>query len=497
MNVIRHRIQSQLFSFAIVLLLVQPAGAQSPAAKHIASQVEKILSTDTLRSGFQGVSIVRVDTGEPLCRRLSWHVFTPASNNKLLTSTGALGILGSDFRFKTRVCASGNVEDSILKGNITLIGSGDPVLTTANLKELAQQTFSAGIHHIAGDVVADVSCFDNQMLGTSWEWDDEQFYYAAQISGLNVDRNVAQVTITGGKEVGEVPEVTVAPLVNLFEVKNYAVTEDTADHRPHIELTRERAANTLLITGKIPPGKVAELEPVTFERPHKVATGVFVQEFKRLGGEVDATVLPSQGNLAVIAEHISPPLSEILTLMNKPSDNMIAECLFKAVGYAASRKQGTSGASGTSALAIRKLLIGAGMKPEELRQVDGSGMARQNQISPDNLTRLLCWWYKRPEFLTLYASLPQAGVDGTLKSRMKGTSASGNCRAKTGSLTGVSCLSGYVKSADGVLLAFSIMTNAQIGSVRPCMEAQNRIVAMLANSVIKVSGTHQTYSHRK
>jgi serine-type D-Ala-D-Ala carboxypeptidase/endopeptidase (penicillin-binding protein 4) len=110
---------------------------------------------------------------------------------------------------------------------------------------------------------------------------------------------------------------------------------------------------------------------------------------------------------------------------------------------------------------------------------------RANQISPENFTRLLSYWFNRPEFPVLYASLPIAGVDGTLHSRMQGTSAYGNCRAKTGSLTGVSCLSGYVRSADGIMLAFSIMTNGQVGSVRPCMDAQNRIVQMLASTVIQ------------
>jgi len=181
----------------------------------------------------------------------------------------------------------------------------------------------------------------------------------------------------------------------------------------------------------------------------------------------------------VLATHSSTPLSEILTTMNKPSDNLIAECLLKTVG-AVKRGSGSSGISGTGTALVREWLLSIGLNKEQLRQVDGSGMSRQNYVSPLNIVRLLRYWYANPEGKYLIDSLPIAGVDGTLRRRMVGTKAQNNCRAKTGSLGQVSSLSGYVTTQGGDVLAFSILTNNQVTSSAPCVEAQNQIVTFLA-----------------
>ncbi len=477
---------TNIFIILCWLCLLAQLPAQSDrntAAGRVQKSIDSILATPVLSSGFQGVAIARADTGQYLYKKLATHVFVPASNNKLLTGSAALSILGAGYRYKTVIRSAGEFdrETGIVAGNLEIIGSGDPVLGTTDLIALAKQAASAGVKTVKGAVVCDVTRFDSQPLGSSWEWDDEPYYYAAQISALNVDRNVATVVVTGGRQEGDMPTISVSPLQDIYKIKCAATTAQTSDHKAHLEITRERAANVLVISGKVPPGTSNSPEQITFEKPEEIALRVFTEALQKAGVTVEGGDIANTGKAGVtIVEHMSPPLSQILSLMNKPSDNMIAECLLKTVG-AANGGVGTAGAGGSGAQAARKWLLSIGLVGGQLNQVDGSGMARQNAVSPDNLVRLLLYWRKRPEYSVWYNSLPVAGIDGTLKSRMKGTPAYNNCHAKTGSLSQVSCLSGYVTSADGVPLVFSIMTNAQIGSVRPCMAAQNSIVEMLAS----------------
>jgi D-alanyl-D-alanine carboxypeptidase/D-alanyl-D-alanine-endopeptidase (penicillin-binding protein 4) len=179
--------------------------------------------------------------------------------------------------------------------------------------------------------------------------------------------------------------------------------------------------------------------------------------------------------------------------MNKPSDNMIAECLLKTIG-AVKQKVGSAGRTGTGPIAAREWLTSIGLDPAQLQQVDGSGLSRQNYVSPHNLVKLLQYWTASPQYITFFNSLPIAGVDGTLRNRMKGTPAANNCHAKTGSLSQVSSLSGYVTSKDGVPLVFSIMINNQIGTPGIATLTENSIVELLAGTNVGPAGKNEVHA---
>jgi len=474
----------------LLLLVCCPSfswAQHDPTRDLVKSTVDRVLATPALSAGFQGVEIEDVKSGEVLYSHNASKVFIPASNNKLITSSGALALLGRDFKYVTTAVGSVAVENGILKGDLILRGSGDPTLETSNLAQLVDDLKARGITNVTGAVKFDDSLFDQQLLGEGWEWDDEPYYYAAEISALNIDHNVARIVVKPGSTVGSPATIQVPEgMEKAFTIQNSASTT-SSDQKSNIHVSRLRGTNILQISGTVAEkssGTNAS-EVVTIEQPAEVAAMVFATLLQQKGieiGNAHIMRLASGADHAgehVLATHSSTPLSEILTTMNKPSDNLIAECLLKTVG-AVKRGSGSSGISGTGTALVREWLLSIGLNKEQLRQVDGSGMSRQNYVSPLNIVRLLRYWYANPEGKYLIDSLPIAGVDGTLRRRMVGTKAQNNCRAKTGSLGQVSSLSGYVTTQGGDVLAFSILTNNQVTSSAPCVEAQNQIVTFLA-----------------
>ncbi len=383
----------------------------------------------------------------------------------------------------------------MVPGDVLLKGSGDPSLITADLLELARTLKAHGVTAIAGRVVYNDTLFDAVRLGEAWEWDDEPFDYCAQISALNINRNVATVTVTPGDAVGAPAGVSLEPEMRaVYVIDNKAVT-GAEGSPPGIVITRARATNRIQISGSIPikyPKRAIE-DQVTFENPSAVTCTAFCEVLRQVG----ITVLnkqasePASIDYKVVAAHESQPLKSLLPLMNKPSDNMFAECFFKTIG-AFTRHIGTNGASGTSAQAIRTWLVSIGINQAQFRQVDGSGLSRQNLVSPASIVRILKHWTAGKSPDSFVSSLPIAGVDGTLRSRMKGTGAQGNCRAKTGSVAYTSSLSGYVTTHNGVDLVFSVMVNSYIGPSSDCRALQDKIVVALSNADLPVEPKKDT-----
>lgn len=469
----------------------------SGSAQHVRDRggltrrLDAVLNSRELRFGFQGVEVDEAISGKPLYRRNTGNVFMPASNNKLLTSGAALALLGQDYQYRTQILAQGTLQKGILSGDLVIRGSGDPTLSAADLRSMTSDLKATGLSSITGGIRYDASVFDEQWLGESWEWDDEPFYYAAQVSGLNVDRNVTLVSVTAGSVEGQPAIVSLTSgAEQCLRIENSAITGRVGS-APHILVGRRRGENTITVSGTIPIGS-ASAQPitaaVTFENPALYTASLLLADIKQTGITIgDNHVLKLDRpivNGQTLVTHSSEKLTTILGLMNKPSDNMIAECLLKTAG-ALKEGVGTAGISGTGAVAARDWLLSIGLDKNQLRQVDGSGLSRQNYVSPANVAKLLRYWAQSTQFNTFYNSLPVAGVDGTLKNRLKGTLAENNCHAKTGSIGQCSCLSGYVTSNDGVLLVFSILMNNQLGSMAPCIAAENKIVQMLAEAELR------------
>lgn len=449
----------------------------------LVERIDALLADKTLQTGFQGLLIQSLKDHTVLYERNADKVFLPASNNKLLTSGAALSLLGPDFVYTTKVVAAAAPDSrGVLHSDLTLVGSGDPVLSAADLTALAHTLKAAGIKRIEGAVTANDSLFDAQRLGDGWTWDDEPYYYSAQVSALNLNENLVSVRVYPGRKEGDPVRVVVTPTDRYMSVQNMAKTA-AAKTKSSLGVDRTRGQNTLVITGTLAldtTDEAAPKVPVTVEEPTQFALAVFREALAKEGIRTGSKRFAAPSGTVSLAEHKSVPMSEMLKLLNKPSDNLIAECLLKTVG-AIKKGQGTAGSGGTGAQTARAFFASIGMDVTHLSQADGSGLSRFNFVSPRDFVQLLTYLHDQPNFPALYDSLPIAGVDGSLRNRLKNTLASSNCHAKTGYISHASSLSGYITTKDGDMLVFSILMNNHLTSNALPVSIQDRIVVLLAD----------------
>lgn len=453
----------------------------------LAKTIDSILDAPAFHTAFEGVFIQRLRDRRVLYERNADRVFLPASNNKILTSLAALVELGPTYTYHTTLLAAGHLtRDGVLHGNLIIKGSGDPTLTDADLQKMAEEARKQGLRRVLGTLLYDDSLFDRQWLGDVWAWDDEPYYYSAEISALNVDGNLITVHLMPGKKVGAPVRVEISPIANYVRVENLGVTGPSKSQNT-LFCTRLEGRNVLLITGQLPRDIKSSDEPtvqLTIVDPARYTATILLNDLQKEGIHFDHTRLvdiSQEPNDAVtLADHTSAPLSTILRLMNKPSNNLIAECLLKTVGAKATGK-GTGGIDGSAVQTARHIFQQAGLIMDEIRQADGSGLSRINFVSPHDLVLALSYLAEQPYFDVFYDSLPIAGVDGSLYYRMKGTAAAENCHAKTGYVSQVNTLSGYVTDKDGDRIVFSIMFNNCLAPYSTCTAAQDQIVETLAN----------------
>ena len=448
--------------------------------------ISAIVNTDSFSTGFAGIYIQRLKDHTTLFALNQDRVFLPASNNKILTSAFALQTLGPDFSYHTYVKRSGiMVSNGTLRGNLILVGSGNPILSFKDIQDMAKQVKESGIHRIYGNIDYDDSLFDRQRLGDTWAWDDEPYYYSAQISALNLNENMIEVRAFPGKKEGLPLRGALYPDIGYVKLKVSAVT-GAAKSLNSVYFGRVRGRNIITIAGSIPIStltKNAPKAPITIENPSRYAADYLVYCLHKDGVIIrdsagPSPLVPPKGSVNV-AQNVSPPLSTILRLMNKPSDNLLAECLMKTAAAKISGV-GTGGEGGTGVQDARAVLLKIGLIPGELHQSDGSGLSRTNFISPRNFIRTLTFLYKSPNFHIFYVSLPIAGVDGSMRRRLTDTLAANNCHAKTGYVSQVNTVSGYVTDKDGDMIVFSILFNNMLAPYNACTGAQDKIIELLA-----------------
>ncbi|MCY1143128.1 D-alanyl-D-alanine carboxypeptidase/D-alanyl-D-alanine-endopeptidase [Actinoplanes sp. Pm04-4] len=452
-----------------------PASAAEPAG--IAQSIDDILADPVLAGSQVGVVVADARTGATLLDRAGSRRLLPASNAKLFTSAAALAILGPGHRFTTEARALG--------GDLYLRGEGDPALTPGGLDALARDVASSGLHEVTGDLVADDTSFDSQRLGLEWAWDDEAFSGAAPVSALTLapDKNYLAGTVNvkvSPAPVDRAPaRVSTSPASEQLTVVNKTVT---AHGITPVTVTRSHGGNTITVTGAIGQGTPAVVEPVTVRDATAFTADVFRQALRRHGVRVKGRIITGRATPAealTVARHTGPPLRELMAPLLKLSNNNMAELLIKAIG----RKAAGVGSWPAGANAVAAYLGRLGVDTSTMRQVDGSGLSRRNLVPPSAFARFLIAVRAEPWFPIWSAALPVAGnpdrmIGGTLRNRMQGTVAAGNVRAKTGTLTGASALSGYVTTPDHRPLVFSAIINNQLSpSVTPVLD---RIAVALA-----------------
>jgi serine-type D-Ala-D-Ala carboxypeptidase/endopeptidase (penicillin-binding protein 4) len=441
-----------------------------PAVSQLAQTLDGIVANKVLDGSFAAVVVRDAVTGETLYDRLGDHRFTPASNTKFLTSTAAMSVLGPDYRFTTDVLSTGKQEGSALLGDLYLRGNGDPTALAADYDTLAAALKAQGIKTVVGDLVGDDTYFDHDRLGTAWGWDDEGAYYEQEASALTLapdtdyDNGNIVVVAGPGAKPGDKPSYTVTPpsAAKYVTIVNNGTTVDNGGHDT-LGISREHATNNVVISGTVPADGGTTTEWIAVQDPTGYATTVFHEALAAAGIKVIGrtrwgTATPDAAH--VLAAHQSMTLSQLLIPFLKLSNNGHAEALTKAMGH----KVSGEGSWSAGLSAIRAYTAAHGMNTSLYRQSDGSGLSRFDIIPPDQLTSLLISVRSEPWFDTWYNALPIAGnadrfTGGTLRSRMRNTPAANNVHGKTGSLTGVSALSGYVTSADGRKLVFSVIEN--------------------------------------
>ncbi|MFT3860613.1 D-alanyl-D-alanine carboxypeptidase/D-alanyl-D-alanine-endopeptidase [Micropruina sp.] len=459
----------------VLALLLTPAAAPAaadplvrPAASDaaLATKVASVLSDSRVKKATVGVVVTESSSGTPLYRRSATTAISPASNMKLVTAAAALDLLGPDHTFSTEVYSPAAPVDGVVS-KLYLKGNGDPTLRERDLKALAAQVKAAGITQVSGGVVGDGSFFDSDKYNNYWDPADYNNAYAAQVTGLTLSPSssysvgTVQVTYQPGSGKGKKAKLGLVPARAAGYVKLVNKTTTTAaGSGASISVRRTSGTNTITVSGRVALKRSLVKRTVTISNPTRYAAHVFTRVLRASGVTVLAS--PTTGSTPAtrvqVASDSSVPLSTIVTLLMKPSNNGMTEHLAKTLG----RVNGKAGTWKAGAATMRTWLAGTQTVPSNVVLVDGSGLAHRNKLTARVLVRLLQYAQTRSWFDVFYASLPVAGnadpaIGGTLADRMVGTAAQNNLRAKTGTLSGITALSGYVTDRSGRRYTFSML----------------------------------------
>lgn len=442
--------------------------------------IDQILADSIFVPAKTSIKVISLENGQNLYERDSKLLMRPASNMKLLTSTAALHILGPDYRFKTSIFADSIDPIGTVRSNVYFKGEGNPDLRSTDLDTIVFQMKSAGVRKVAGDVVADASLFDDLPWGEGWMWDDEPFSYEAAISALSINKNCVKVTVIPGQNPGDPVQVSLDPQTDYVSLLNIARSvPDTALEPLVISRLFKDRSNTIVVKGEVVAGEDTLDDYVAVWRPELYAAQLLKERLARDGITVGG--VPTAGITPQTAHEIASlewPIDTMLINLNKESDNLSAELTLKTISVKTGAMPGTAR---HGLYQVNHVLSSFGIDTTKYYVVDGSGVSHYNLVTAEMLIQLLQSLAHRTDLFPLfYKSLPIAGVDGTMKGRMKGTEAEGNLRAKTGSIGGVSSLSGYVTTLDGERLAFSVLMQNFIWPTRLYRNAQDKIGAILA-----------------
>lgn len=476
-------------------LVVEPARAQRATGSDAAlrREMDRILAEAGMDNALWGVAVYDLTHAREVYGRNERLNHVPASNTKLYATAAALHLLGPAFRYRTDLFAAGPVEDGVLRGPLVVRGSGDPVLgprfsgdPTLVFRQWADSLRAAGIRVIDGDIIGDDDVFDDQSLGYGWSWDDEPFWYSAEISGLTYHDNTVDF-IARGRSAGAPAEVSWEPAsTSYMQVLNATLTTESG--RVNESWTRGRSDNRLRIGSTVPVGE-ADFESVSVSNPTAyfvhvlretlLASGIAVLGIPRDIDELSIRPRYDDPGLVRVARHESEALSDIVLVLNKRSHNLYAEQVLRTIGA----RSGPGSSADRSWRAVRPMMAEAGIDTLSIQLVDGSGLSRQNLVSALATVALLRFMWGHPDPSTRDAflfSLPVGGIDGTLASRFPDGKARGNVRAKTGTVSNASALSGYVRSSGGSMFAFSIMANHFTVPTSRVREVQDRLVEAIA-----------------
>ncbi len=463
----------------IVLLLASLIGAGPAAAQALRKRIDTRLAAPPLDHSLWGVILLGPD-GKQLYGQNADRMFIPASNTKLVVSAVAAALFPPDWTVRTSVYADGPVHDGVVEGDLVLYGRGDPTMgarcyavdTTApgacdtdpfaRLRDLAGQLRAQGITTVRGELIGDGSWFDGEVVNGDWETYDLNWWYAAPVSGLGFNDNSINFAYAPGATVGAPATITFTPDFGMVAFENRTRTV-AAGQPTTIDFFREPGTLTVWAEGDVALGSQGGKEYFALPDPNLYTAWALRAVMADSGIAVlgptrsttDSTQYLAARRGIALAEVASRPVSEWIFPVLNTSQNWFAEMLLKQLG-----RQFGGGGSWKEGLALeRRVLIDSmGVDSLQFALRDGSGLSSSNLVSPRAFATLLAWIRAHPRYDSFAAGLPQSGQRGSLKSRFVGTALEGKVRAKTGSISRVNTLSGYIE-LPGRTLVFSVEAN--------------------------------------
>jgi len=454
------------------------------------NKIDSVFSQQYFAHAHWGALIKSLSTGKVWYKRNSIKMFMPASNEKIPTAASALTVLGPDFKFETDLCYNGDITGDTLKGDLIVFGNGDPTLYSHFQKDprdlfrsWASMLKEKGIDNITGNVIGDDNAFDDEDLGYGWSFDGLDSWYSAEIGALQFNEDYVDLNIvppaTADSAVKIIPNVP----SKYFTIINNVIVSDTG--RTRVNVSRPYGTNDIHIDGVVRAGSPAFERSPSIDNPTLYYVTVLKETLEEAGIKVGGKPVDCDdikgwqhkaSDFTAIDKHLSPPLKDIIKEMLKRSQNLYAETMPRILGWY------TTGLGSFKAgkKVVEAVLKNFGIEPGTYAYMDGSGLSRYDYISPEEEVKILEGMTKSPYWNDWYDALPVAGVDGTLKNRMKGTAAENNVHAKTGTIANVRALSGYVTTRSGEHLVFSFIVNGYLLPSKDTEDITDTVLEMLA-----------------
>ncbi len=458
----------------------------TPAVASLAASLDSALADSAFARSSWGVVVESADDGRVLYRRDAGRLFVPASNLKLLTAAAALVRLGADFRWTTAVLARGARRGDTLAGNLLVVGRGDPTFAVDatgdsvdelhSLRPWVDSLAARGIRVVTGRVTGDATAFPDPPLGHGWAWDDLDADYAAPVAALQFNESTAWIEVEPSIASGAAASLLLVPRDAPLRLFGTVATAPADSNVAQLTWSRAPFGDSVTVGGRLSAGHATALLPVSVPDPVRYFEAALTQTLEEGGIAVLGAAPPDSAPAETLFTWQSPLLAQVLPLLLKPSQNQIAETLLRTLGL---QVKGV-GSVDSGRAAVGDALAELGVAPDAWVLADGSGLSRNDAAAPEAIAQVLEAMYHRPDFPVFLDALPVAGVDGTMATRLVGTAAAGNAHAKTGSMSGVRTLSGYVRTAGGETLVFVILANQLTAPRRAVEAAQDRIVERLA-----------------
>lgn len=459
-NLMIKKLSKYLLLICLLVLSVSPSFPNQRTQKSkeytnasIKKKLDSLINIE-LKEVFVGVKIVNLTKNKVIYQINQDKLFRPASNQKLITTAAALEFLPQDFNFKTEICFNGEIMDTILNGDLCVKGYGDPLFKINDLDTIVNFLLNQNIKIISGNLIGDVSYFDDVYWGRGWMWDDEFKPYMPYISALSINSNTIRLIIKPSASLGEKAIIETIPENSFLKIYNNLLTS-TRDETTNIKITKS-GNHEIILSGIIPINSENTELTISIPQPEIFFLNILKDRLKKSGIEILGKISIDTTCYSNCVLTINRNIDSVLNHINKNSDNLSAENLYKTLSAEVFKTKGTN--IGSVSL-IKNFLAKINIDTNKIVVADGSGISRYNLLSPETLIKVISYFYKTDssKFTRFYKSMAISGVDGTLKSRFNNFKR--RIIGKTGTHTDATTLCGFFRNKSNDLILFTIMIN--------------------------------------